>query len=300
METTDNYLNDAFVFSSNRRVLFVRLYQRIGSDLGFKQISEEVIVQILEHIHASATIIDDMLDNEYLRKDLPSYYVRHGHPVSAFAALNLMIKGLELACYNSQDIKGILDTLRGMIDAEEADIGLRRRPPEVSPLGWYQDVVSKKIAGELQIILLLCSQGSDRSHYMLPELEHLTFLLGQFIQYCDDWYDVLVRDPFAQNSTEDDYVLTYSLPLALYLNTNNHHMETVVGVKIDRKSAQEIMGKISESGNRSLVERFIEEAYRELVKSLRISSIPGMSELVDIATTVKTEAYWEKKYYEIT
>ena len=299
MVIENNYLNDAFIFSSNRRVLFVRLFQQIGGDLGFVQISEEVIVKTLEHIHASATIIDDMLDNEYLRKEIPSYYVRHGHSVAAFAALNLMIKGIEIVCNSIHDIKGVLEIIRVMIEAEEADVGLQKRSPTVSPLDWYRSVVSNKIAGELRLILLLCSQGSNNSNSTLHELERLTSQLGQFIQYCDDWYDVLIKDPFEQNSEEDGYVLTYSLPLAIYLTNVNENLETFVGVRVDRISARAVMEKITAPSNKLRSEEFIETAYQNLVKSLQISPIPGWTKLVEVATIVKTEAYWEKKYYEL-
>jgi geranylgeranyl pyrophosphate synthase len=300
MEISSEYLNDAFSFSSKRRVLFVRLYQRIGSHLGFEQISEQTIVQALEHIHASATIIDDMLDNEHLRKDIPSYYVRHGHSIAAFAALNLMIKGIELISNSTYDINKVLGIIRGMIDAEEADIGLRKRTSKVAPLGWYRDVVSKKIAGELLLILLLCSQGADNSKGALRELERLTILLGQFIQYCDDWYDILIRDPFAQTSEKGAYVLTYSLPLAVYLSHTDDNIEKLVGVKIDRTTAMEIMGKISAPGNRLRVEEFIKDAHQDLVRSLQASLISGWGELAEVADAVRTEAYWERKYYELT
>jgi geranylgeranyl pyrophosphate synthase len=299
MRTEANYLNDAFIFSSKRRVLFVRLYQRIGRHLGFNQISEEIVVQALEHIHASATIIDDMLDNEYLRKEIPSYYVRHGQPVAAFAALNLMTKGIELISSSTCDIKGVLGIIRVMIDAEEADVGLRKRVPTISHLDWYRDVASKKIAGELLLILLLCSQGHANSNNTLRELERLTSLLGQFIQYCDDWYDVLIRDPFAQNRENDGYVLTYSLPLAIYLNSTDPNLEALVGVKIDQASARGVIEKISAPSNRLKVDEFIEAVYQDLVKSLQTSLITGWAELVEVATTVKTEAYWERKYYEL-
>lgn len=298
MRTEADYLRDALAFSSKRRVLFVKLYQRIGSLLGFAQISEEVVVQALEHIHASATILDDMLDNEYLRKDIPTYYMRHGHSVAAFAALNLMMKGIELVSENTPNVKGVLEIIRRMIDAEEADVGLKKRDATMSPLAWYRDVVSKKIAGELLLILLLCSEGSDDSNGRLPELERLTCLLGQFIQYCDDWYDVLVKDPLATNTDEAGYVLTYSLPLALYLSTVDDEMETFVGTKIDRVSAKRIIERISLPSNRSRVEQFIQAAYHDLLKSLRTSSIPGRADLAEIAIALKTEAYWEKKYYE--
>jgi geranylgeranyl pyrophosphate synthase len=300
MPTDNEYLNDAFSFSSKRRVLFVKLYHRMGRHLGFEQISEHIVVQALEHIHASATIIDDMLDNEHLRKDIPSYYVRHGHSIAAFAALNLMIKGIELISNSTYDINKVLGIIRRMIDAEEADIGLRKRTPRVPPLGWYRDVVSKKIAGELLLILLLCSQGADNSKGVLRELERLTTLLGQFIQYCDDWYDILIRDPFAQTSEEDTCVLTYSLPLAVYLSHTDDNIEKIVGVKIDRPTAIEIMNKISAPRNRLRVAEFIEDAYQDLVRSLQVSMIPGWSELVEVADAVRTEAYWERKYYELT
>ncbi len=300
MKSEGDYLCDALSFSSRRRLLFVRLYQQIGTHLGFEQLSEQVVVQALEHIHASATIIDDMLDNEHLRKDIPSYYVRHGHPIAAFAALNLMVKGIELISKNTYDINKVLAIIRGMVDAEEADIGLRKRTSKASPLEWYRNIVSKKIAGELLLILLLCSQGDDSSKGALRELERLTTLLGQFIQYCDDWYDILVRDPFAQTSEEDAYVLTYSLPLAVYLNHTDDNIEPLIGLKIDRVTAMEIIDKISAPGNRLKVEGFIKDAYQDLAESLQASLIPEWAELAEVADVVRTKAYWERKYYELT
>jgi len=298
MDVENSYLNDAFVFSSKRRVLFVRLYQRICRHLGFEQISEDVVVRALEHIHASATIIDDMLDNDYLRKEIPSYYVRHGHPVAAFAALNLMIKGIELVGDNGKDLRKAVAIIRGMILAEEADVGLRRRDKSAAPLQWYRDVVSTKISWELLLILLLCSDGPAQSD-QLCKLEAITRLLGQFIQYCDDWYDVLIRDPFAQNNKESGYVLTYSLPLAVYLQDTNDPVESMVGVKVDQVLAAEVMKKLTAKPNRLRVERFIEEAYGDLVQSLQRSKIPEWEELTEVAGAVKTEEYWERKYYDV-
>jgi geranylgeranyl pyrophosphate synthase len=293
-----DYLKDALAFSSKRRVLFVKLYQKIGAGLGFEQISEEVLVEALEHIHGSATIIDDMLDNDYLRKEIPSYYIRHGNAVAAFAALNLMMRGIELISTRTDDLKRVLRIVREMIDAEEADVGLQKRPATTSPLDWYQDVVSKKIAGELLLILQLCSKGSQRLSTTVAELEQLTCLLGQFIQYCDDWYDVLVESPLAQTGANDDYVLTYSLPLALYLTNAPDDLEDFVGKKIDREIARTIIEKISAAANKDRTEKFIETTYESFINLCRWSSIPSCDELAEMATTVKSKAYWEKKYYE--
>lgn len=295
---TEDYLKDALSFTSKRRVLFVRLYQRIGSNIGYVQSPEGVVVEALEYIHASATIIDDMLDNEHVRKEIPSYYVRHGHAVAAFAALNLMMKAIEIFTRRTNDVDELLRIIRGMIDAEEADVGLRKRSPSVAPINWYRDVVSKKIAWELFLILHLCSQGTGKSDGNMQKLEVITGLLGQFIQYCDDWYDVLVRDPFGQSSEPDSYVFTYSLPLALYLEKAGDPIETLVGLKVDRLTAAAVINKLTSMSNRSRVERFLEAAYGELVQSLANSMIPGWEELSEVAAKVKTESYWETKYYE--
>jgi geranylgeranyl pyrophosphate synthase len=296
---TNDYLSDALNFTSNRRLVFVKMFQKIGREFGVNQPPEEAVAYAMECIHASATIIDDMLDNECLRKDLPSYYVRHGGPVAAFAALNLMVKGIEAISGHVIEMRGTLEVIRCMIDAEEADVGLRRRAPSASPLEWYMNVVSRKIACELILILNVSMQGVPAAEGMVAALSRSTLRLGQLIQFCDDWYDLLIRDPFASTGEDAGYVLTYSLPLALYMCAHGNDFETLLGVRMDRQMASRVVGVITAEPIKSAVESFIEDEHRKLIESLQLLPASWAAEFAEIAIAVRSPQYWERKYYEL-
>jgi Polyprenyl synthetase len=298
MRIEPNYLVDALSYSSKRRLMFVRLYQEIGRELGFRQLSDQFIFEVLERIHSSASIIDDMLDNEAVRKDFPSYYIRHGKAVAGFAALNLMISAIEELNKNASEIGSVMECLREMIDAEEADLALRERVTDSTPLEWYRRIVSKKIAGELGLILTLCTLGEGSNDKTVQDLVKITCRLGQFIQYADDHFDILVRDPFARVRGEH-YVLTYSLPLAVYMTENDHIFEEFIGVRISRSLAREILIQLQHEKNVLSVETFIHAEHTKLVDSIGKLSLKSAPQLAAIAQLVKTKAYWETEYYEI-
>jgi|GEM_PF-4433197 len=280
--------------------MFVRLYQQICGELNCRQLPEEFVFEVIERIHGSATIIDDMLDNEAVRKNIPSYYVRHGKPVAAFAALNLMVKAIEQLCGSPIALARLLENIRLMIDAEEADVGLQTRNPKLTPMEWYQNVVSKKISGELLLILNLCTSPDQVSDSRPEDLRLVTEKLGQLIQYCDDRYDVLVNNPFARMREEEGYVLTYSLPLAVYMADNGSDMEQFVGVKIPRAIAGDLIGQVQTHDNVLSVEAFIDREYQDLIRSIQELPIKRAQEIIEIVDLVKTDSYWERDYYEVT
>ncbi len=83
------YIFDALRYTSNRRRLFIDTFATLRQTLGFDPIPHAKVSRIIELLHSSASIIDDVQDNESSRKDLPSYYQRHGYATAAFAALRL-------------------------------------------------------------------------------------------------------------------------------------------------------------------------------------------------------------------
>lgn len=289
MDIDEYYLTDALGYSSGRRALFVKAFQQLAIELGAQQIAEKRITHIAELIHCSATIVDDMLDNESSRKGVPSYYIRHGRHVAAFASLNLMVDAIERINEEGYEAAWILESIRKMIDAEAADVGLVKRLPTNSPIRWYEETSSKKIAHELNLILKLCLRDRDRVSVAVKQLYYVAELLGQFIQFCDDWRDVLIDDPFT--NVDGEYSLTYSLPLAIHLTNNKTDVETFIGKRLDKNRADSIITLLRSQENIDKTANYIQRAWTYLMLQLEQLPLEGTKELKKLASSIQISAF---------
>jgi geranylgeranyl pyrophosphate synthase len=285
-----NYLIDALKYKSNRRLNLVRLFQSIGSANNCLQQSEEIVLEIIENIHSSASIIDDMLDNESTRKGLPSYYIRNGYSVASFASLNLMVSAIEKINHHYKNPTEFLRHIRNMIDAEEADLNLCQRPEEIDIMKWYYNQVSVKISEELMVMLLLCFEGKFETEKS-KITSNTIYEFGKQIQFCNDWYDILVRDPFARVE-DDNYVFTYSLPLALYLQSEPK-IERIVGKKTNKKDAKLILDKIREGKINEQVKQIIDSNHEKIVSTIKNNNLNELNPLILFLEKIKTNSYWE-------
>jgi hypothetical protein len=107
-----------------------------------------------------------------------------------------------------------------------------------------------------------------------------------------------VRDPFAQLGEGAEYVLTYSLPLALHMTNKDTELEKFIGVRTPRSVANNLISTIQAEENVLRVETFIQSEHDKLVRSIHNLRIKAARQLVEIAGLAKTNNYWEKDYHE--
>ena len=218
---------DFFNYKSHRRETFIDLFLKKDID---KQ-KKEIVSSIIECLHSSATIIDDIQDNEIMRKGKPCYYIRHGYSTASFVALKLWQQSISLISKN-YNVLDYIPHLNNLISYQEADTGLIKRADDYSPINWYLNNISKKIGEELIIIFKLCTsnwQDKKESEFFI---EFLT-TIGQLIQCIDDKTDIIENYSYKENQNNDVCVITYALPVACYLEKNyNSKIEDIIGNKI--------------------------------------------------------------------
>lgn len=264
-----SFLRDIFLHKSNRRKILI---ESMNSYFNLDSSDVNRILVAAENFHFAVTTVDDIMDNETFRNNQPCYYVRHGYDKASIAAFDRFIKFLEITSSLVNITESLLNRLRLMITAQEADTALIARPKDYLPISWYQDVCSCKSSYEILVFLEIFNLYRENALY-----EKLTILFlhfGRLMQMINDQRDILTDDPLHRFAKSDEIKLTYSLPIAIYLEKIDLSLENKIGKLISQNEFLSI--------HRQLMSEFIKNETNKLIKSEidiiyeLINQTPGM------------------------
>lgn len=282
------YIKDALKYSSNRRKLFIESFDKVRHKLGFKECRKDSVISIIEYLHSSASIVDDIQDNEILRKGIPCYYKRNDFATATFAALRLWHESLRLISID-YDLTDFWEHFEKLLTAQEADTGLLPLPLHISPLDWYLDVSSRKISEELLIMFKLCNPDYRRiENYEV--LIQVIDKIGKIIQYTDDRNDVIEEDILSNQS--EFYIFTYSFPFALLVEKENEYKK-YLGIKLDLETAEKINKKLKISEIDKKIAEYTHFAHEETLSLIKNLDILIQEDFLDLVMILKSK-YWEE------
>ncbi len=253
------------------------------------------LVNIFNNLHVSACIVDDMLDNEILhRTKKHAFFSRHGSAKAAITAMHLFNHALlEMTKLGYNVSMGnILELVECLIHSEEADVGIVDFELSLSPIEWYDRVSSMKSSYELFVFIEILKEKSLVIKKDQERIYNAIRTFGQLIQITNDWEDLFENDPLYRTGASDEYMVTYSLPLALYCQHFDSQARKLVGMKIKRENIGRIFERILCNKIKELSRQYICDKYAEFMSFIPPES-QCASSLQQIALFALSGLYWK-------
>lgn len=165
----------------------------------------EPFMAAIEMIHTSSLIHDDLpcMDNDTLRRGLPTVWVKFGYDMAVLAGDGLLIYSMETAAKalsksDRPDLvakcMGILAEktgIFGMIGGQTVDVELAGKPIPREKLGFIYRLKTGALIEAAMIIGAVLGGGEDKQ---LQVVENMASCLGQAFQIQDDILDLTGRE----------------------------------------------------------------------------------------------------------
>ncbi len=234
---------------------------------GSEDLSEEEksaimpIMAAMEMIHSSSLVHDDLpcMDNDVLRRGVPSTWAKFGEDFGTLAGDALMIYAFETAAKSTAPSEQVLSCIRilaekagiyGMIGGQTVDVQLAGKQPTRAQLEFiYKNKTSALIEASFMMGAVLA--GADKAN--VDRLEQAATCIGMAFQIQDDILDV--------TSTEEEL----GKPIGSDADNGKVTWLTFYGLEQSRKDVEEYTDKalkiIAEVGNYP----FLSELLKSLV-----------------------------------
>ena len=156
------------------------------------------IMAAMEMIHSSSLVHDDLpcMDNDVLRRGVPSTWAMYGEDMGTLAGDALMIYAFETAAKSAADADKVLRCIRilaeksgiyGMIGGQTVDVELAGKKPTRAQLEFiYKNKTSALIEASFMMGAVLAGADDDR----IAKLEQAATCIGMAFQIQDDILDV--------------------------------------------------------------------------------------------------------------
>ena len=156
------------------------------------------IMAAMEMIHSSSLVHDDLpcMDNDVLRRGVPSTWAKYGEDMGTLAGDALMIYAFETAAKSAADADKVLRCIRilaeksgiyGMIGGQTVDVELAGKKPTRAQLEFiYKNKTSALIEASFMMGAVLAGADDDR----IAKLEQAATCIGMAFQIQDDILDV--------------------------------------------------------------------------------------------------------------
>ena len=156
------------------------------------------IMAAMEMIHSSSLVHDDLpcMDNDVLRRGVPSTWAKFGEDIGTLAGDALMIYAFETAAKSTAKAEQVLSSIRilaekagiyGMIGGQTVDVQLVGKRPTRAQLEFiYKNKTSALIEASFMMGAVLA--GADEQ--TITKLEHAATCIGMAFQIQDDILDV--------------------------------------------------------------------------------------------------------------
>ncbi len=171
----------------NGKMLRARLAVRVGPAAG---VSEKIVLHAaaaVELIHAASLLHDDVIDEGYLRRGLPAFWVERGISGAILLGDLMLFKALDLIAQvdDGRMLPNAITLTGEVCEAEsEQELMLRGKVPD-----WPTCVdISRRKTGALFAFIALISGGKDQA--LCEALREAGYGIGTAYQLADDLLDV--------------------------------------------------------------------------------------------------------------
>ncbi len=156
------------------------------------------IMAAMEMIHSSSLVHDDLpcMDNDTLRRGVPSTWAKYGEDMGTLAGDALMIYAFETAAKSKAKADKVLCCIRilaeksgiyGMIGGQTVDVQLAGKAPTREQLEY---IYSNKTAALIEASFMMGAVLADADEETVSRLEQAAYCIGMAFQIQDDILDV--------------------------------------------------------------------------------------------------------------
>lgn len=156
------------------------------------------VMAAMEMIHSSSLVHDDLpcMDNDTLRRGVPSTWAKYGEDMGTLAGDALMIYAFETAAKSDAAADKVLRCIKilaaksgiyGMIGGQTVDVQLAGKHPTREQLEY---IYSNKTAALIEASFMMGAVLADADEETISRLEQAAYCIGMAFQIQDDILDV--------------------------------------------------------------------------------------------------------------
>lgn len=278
-------------YRSNRREIFINSLTQIYN---IEPSLKDKILQIVELIHFTATTIDDILDRDEIRKEIPTYYMRNGIDKAILDSFRTLNKALAETVELNIDIYPLLAFIEKMINSQEADLGLILRDETYEPIDWYFEFPNCKLSLELQLIHYIIYSSSKMKRN--DSINNVLSKIGKIIQCYDDLKDTDV----SEIKTNDKNVrINYNYLIAISSELISPTYESMVGKVLDQNKAIDFYQELRKEIVIKYALKEISKIKIEIIKDLNaVDSDDFSSEITSLMRKIENLEYFKNLEHE--
>ena len=206
------------------------MIDNLGEWLSIPEKSKEIITTIIDLLHNSSLMLDDVVDGSDLRRGSPASHMVFGQAQTINTATFIFVRAVQEAQgLNSTDgVRVLSEHLEHLFIGQSWDIHWREQlicPTETQ----YLKMIGKKTGGLFQLLVDLMQLESQSSVYY--DLDALVQSLGQYFQIRDDYIN-LVSEQYCEQKgfCEDLDKGKISYPLVTCACADQAYADRILGI----------------------------------------------------------------------
>ena len=286
-----------------RPILFMSLAGSCPKDKNFRSL-EDVAVAI-ELCHRGSIIMDDMIDEDRIRRGVPTFHSQFGTKITSLVVTILIAEATRLVRHVDNVVHCDLSshfaiTFHQMSVGELSDIGVA--DPDTRFLRLYVDRVLLKTASLFQFLFWAASKLSGYPDETVEQCSMAGLQIGRAYQIHNDLFDE-TEWPYRARGATSSKVLTLSLPIAIALDNVGEPQKSLIlssiGKRVHSKKRLIIQRIIQENHIKRLAKRHAAAHLRNTIRSVRdAKDLPAKGELINFCHWIKRKECWDQTEFE--
>lgn len=236
----------------------------------------------IEILHSASCILDDIIDGDTQRRNIPSFHVREGVPEAQLVVLETTL--LSSYLNNPRIGREITDASRLMLQGEACDsfpfdkfiklVGKNNsdedNPKDYNNLLDYNYLLDSyvlKTAPSFAVSHKIIGITYGLSETEIIALEKYGHSLGVFYQYANDYHDTFSISPDVRGDSSDEARVTLSMPLIIALDRNYDVYSGIIGKSMPRSEISGLVQKMREEGIEEKAREMLEESKQNVLQN---------------------------------
>lgn len=240
----------------------------------------------IEILHSLSCALDDLIDQDDMRRGEPSFPVRNGKEATIRLTTYFVIHfGLQ-PDFNKM--------LTDVVTGEAFDSFLLAK----HGIDNYEDPVGsylQKAAPTFALAHEVAAKQADRSESEIKRAGLYGGAIGKYYQVSNDHHDCFTIPVDARGPMDEMIPLNFSIPFYLYWK-KKPEFEKKLGSEVTRQELSEIVAEMKEAGIEEESEQFVQGLRAEIEANFPGDTFP--EELGGFLDMVNTSLFWSYKYSE--
>lgn len=252
------------------RPLFVFLTSRMFGEVGQSTFHAAALIELL---HTSTLIHDDVVDDSYMRRGFFSVNALWKNKISVLAGDYLLSRGMLLAVENHEYelLRLVSEAVKEMSEGELLQIEKARRLDIDEQV--YFEIIRKKTASLIAACTACGAQAANCSAQLVEQMKKFGMNVGIAFQIRDDIFDFQPDIKTGKPSGNDLKEKKLTLPLIYSLQSVNSMerkrlMRLIRRRNTDKEAIAEIVRLVHEHGGIDYAHKKMEEYRQEAIKIL--------------------------------